>query len=351
MLHILHPANRALAVGRLFYYISRIMRLDELAGQIDAAVVGDGSIDVTDVAPLEDATGGSISFLAKSRFQKQLETTGASAVIVAPNVDCSRLTLLKTKDPYLAFARTVVLLRGHRKHPFTGVHPKANVDPTAKIGEGTVIYPGAFIGPRVTIGRDSIIYPNVCIYENCVIGDRVILHSNTTVGVDGFGYAFNAGVHHKIPQIGNVVIENDVEVGANCTIARAALARTIIGAGTKIDAQVMIAHNCIIGKGSILVAQVGLAGSVTVGSYVTLAGQVGVAGHLKIGDGAIVAAKSGVTNDIEPGATMMGAPAIPASECRRVFVAMAKLPEIVQRIREIENQLAELSESGDTPIA
>ena len=151
--------------------------------------------------------------MVNPRFQKQLETTGASAVIAPPTVDSTRVALLKTKDPYFAFARAVVLLRGYRKHPFTGVHPKANVDPTATIGEGTVVYPGVFIGQNVKIGRDCIIYPNVAIYEECIIGDRVIVQSNTTIGTDGFGFALNGGVHHKIPQVGNVVIENDVEVG------------------------------------------------------------------------------------------------------------------------------------------
>src|SRR5262245_15174774 len=143
------------------------MRLDELARQIDATVAGDGSIEITDVAPLEDAAAGCLSFLANARYQKQLETTNASAVIAAPNTECSRVALLKARDPYFAFTRAIVLLRGHRKHPFAGVHPKAHIDPTATVGEGTVVYPGAFIGPHVRIGRDCIIYPNVCIYEDC----------------------------------------------------------------------------------------------------------------------------------------------------------------------------------------
>jgi UDP-3-O-[3-hydroxymyristoyl] glucosamine N-acyltransferase len=327
------------------------MRLDELARQIDAAVVGDGSIEITDVAPLENAATGSVSFLANARYHKQIETTGASAVIVAPNIESSRVALLKTKDPYFAFTRAIVLLRGHRKHPFAGVHKNAHVDPTATIGENTIVYPGVFVGPRVKVGRDCILYPNVTIYEDCVLGDRVIVHANTTIGVDGFGYAFNGGVHHKIPQIGNVIIENDVEIGANCTVARAALASTIIGAGTKIDAQVMVAHNCKIGKGCIIVAQVGLAGSVTLGDYVTLAGQVGVAGHLKIGDRATIAAKTGVMTDIEPGTTMMGVPAMEVKDARRVYAAFLKLPELVQRIRELENRVDDLDDSGDTPIA
>ncbi len=327
------------------------MRLDELARQLGATVAGDGSIEITNVASLEAAKPGSISFLAHSRYQKQLETTRASAVIVAPSVESSRIALVKAKDPNLTFTRAIVLLRGHRKHPFTGVHPNAHVDPTADIGEGTVIYPGAYIGPNVKIGRACTIYANVVIYEDCILGDRVIVHSNTTIGVDGFGYAFGDGVHNKIPQIGNVVIENDVEIGSNCTIARAALDSTVIGAGTKIDAQVMVAHNCRVGKGCILVSQVGLAGSVVLGNYVTLAGQVGVAGHLNIGDKATVAAKSGVMNDVEPGATMLGAPAMPASEARRVYVAFFKLPEIAQRLKELEQRLDDLGDSGDTPIA
>jgi UDP-3-O-[3-hydroxymyristoyl] glucosamine N-acyltransferase len=327
------------------------MRLDELAGQIDCVLVGDGSIQITDVAPLEEASAGSVTFLANVRNHKQLETTGASAVIAPPTVDSTRVALLKTKDPYYAFTRAIVLLRGHRKHPFAGVHPKANVDPTATIGEGTVVYPGVYIGQRVKIGRDCVIYPNVAIYEECVIGDRVIVHSNTTIGTDGFGFAFNGGVHHKIPQVGIVVIENDVEVGANCTIARAAMSRTIIGAGTKIDSQVMIGHNCIVGKGCIIVAQVGLAGSVTLGDYVTLAGQVGVAGHLKIGDRATLAAKTGVMTDVEPDTTMMGIPAMEAKDARRVYSAFMKLPELVQRVREMEQRLGNLEDSGDTPIA
>ena len=330
------------------------MRLDELARRLalpDAAIAGNVATEITDVASLEEAVAGEISFLANPRYAKQLESTNASAVIVAPNINISRVALLKTKNPYYAWAKTIEILRGHRKHPFTGIHPKADVDPTATVGENTIIYPGCFIGPRVKVGRDCILYPNVVIYEDCVVGDRVLLHANTTIGTDGYGFAFNAGVHYKVPQVGNVVIEDDVEVGANCTIARAAVASTIIGAGSKLDSQVMIGHNVKTGKACLIVAQVGLAGSVILGDYVTLGGQVGVAGHLKIGDKASVGAKTGVMADIDPGAAMVGMPAMPQQEARRVYAAFMKLPELVQRIKELEQQMETLNDAGDTPIA
>src|SRR4051794_15262181 len=214
---------------------SRPMRLDELAQRIEAQVTGDGSIDVTSVAPLDAAQHGQVAFLSNPKYAGQIETTGASAVIVSNKISTDHVALLKTRDPYYAFMQTAVLLHGHRKHPHAGIHPKAHVDPTATIGDGTTIYPYAFVGPRATVGRDCILYPNVVIYDDTVIGDRVIIHANATVGVDGFGYATHGGTHHKIPQVGRVVIEDDVEIGANCSISRGALDETRIGKGTKID--------------------------------------------------------------------------------------------------------------------
>jgi UDP-3-O-[3-hydroxymyristoyl] glucosamine N-acyltransferase len=229
-----------------------------------------------------------------------------------------------------------VLLHGHRRHPFTGVHPAAHVDPTATIGENTVVYPGAYVGPDAKVGRDCVLYPNVVIYDSCVVGDRVQIHAGSVIGVDGFGYATHGGVHHKIPQVGNVTIGDDVEIGANCTIARGALVNTTIGAGTKIDGLVMIGHGATIGPGCVIVAQVGISGSTSVGKYVTMGGQVAVTGHLTIGDFATIAGRSAVMSDIEPKAKVLGMPAMPASHARRVYVAFTMLPELVDRIKKLE---------------
>jgi len=239
-----------------------------------------------------------------------------------------------------------VLLHGHRKHPHAGVHPAAHVHETAKIGQNTVIYPGAYVGPRVTIGRDCIIYPNATIYENCIIGDRCIIHASTSIGTDGYGYATHKGVHHKIPQVGNVIIESDVEIGACCSIERAAMGSTTIGTGTKIDQLVVIGHGCKIGPHCLLVAQVGIAGSATLGHHVTLAGQAGVTGHLKIGNQVTIGAQSGVMADINDQSTVVGSPAMPVSHARRVYMLFTQLPNIVDRIKTLEQQVEELATGG-----
>jgi UDP-3-O-[3-hydroxymyristoyl] glucosamine N-acyltransferase len=241
-------------------------------------------------------------------------------------------------------------LHGFRKHPHDGIHPSAHVDPTASIGEGTVIYPGAFVGPRVKIGTDCILYPNAVVYDDTIIGNRVIIHSCTVIGVDGFGFATSRGVHHKIPQVGNVIIEDDVEIAANCAVERAALGSTLIGAGTKIDNLVVIGHATKIGPHGLLVAQVGIAGSVTIGHHVTVGGQVGIAGHLKIGDNVTIAAKAGVMNDVEDQTVLIGIPAMPASQARRVYSYFTQLPDLVERIKQLEQQVEELADSGDTPL-
>lgn len=327
------------------------MRLDELAGKIGAELVGDGGIEVSGVAALEDAVPGQLSFLANAKYAKQLETTNASAVIVQGKVNSPRLALLKTQDPYFAFRNAVVLLHGYRRHPFKGVHPRATVDETATVGDGTVIYPGAYVGPRARIGRDCILYPNAVVYDDCILGDRVILQAGAVVGGDGFGYATHNGEHHKIPQVGNVILEDDVEVGPNSTISRAALGSTMIGKGTKIDMLVVVGHASKIGPHGLLVAQVGIAGSTSVGHHVTMGGQVGVAGHLKIGDNVTVAAQSGVMNDIEDQTIVIGSPAMPAAYARRVYTIFTQLPQVLERIKGLEQQVEELADSGDTPIA
>jgi UDP-3-O-[3-hydroxymyristoyl] glucosamine N-acyltransferase len=325
------------------------MTVEELAREIGAEVVGDGSATVLSAATLEDAQPGQVSFLANAKYARQLETTRASAVVVAPSVRATtgNLTLLKTTDPYYAFMKAVVRLHGHRKHPRAGVHPAAHIDPTATIGEGTIVYPGVYVGPRCRVGRDCILYPNVTIYEDCIIGDRVIVHASTVIGADGYGFATHKGEHHKIPQIGNVVIEDDVEIGACCSIERAALGTTLIGRGTKIDQLVVVGHGTRVGPHCLLVAQTGIAGSVTLGHHVTLAGQTGVSGHLKIGNNVTVGAQSGVISDIDDQSTLVGSPAMPVSHARRVYMYFTQLPDIVDRLKTLEQQVEELSTGGD----
>ncbi len=330
------------------------LTLNELAAVVEAEVVGDGSIAIDSAASLEEARAGQLSFLSNPKYVPLLETTCASAVVVSPGVGSNnnRVALLRSKDPYYSFALAVVKLHGLRKHPHAGIHPGAHVDPAAAIGEGTVIYPGVYVGPRAKVGRDCILYPNVVIYDECILGDRVTIHANTTIGVDGYGFATHRNadgvpVHHKIPQIGIVIIEDDVEIGANCAISRAALASTVIGRGSKLGELIAIGHGTRLGAHCLLVSQVGIAGSVMIGHHVTMAGQVGVAGHLKIGDGVTIAAQSGVMTDIPPQSTMIGAPAMPATHARRVYLYFTQLPALADRIKKLEQQVAELGVEGN----
>jgi UDP-3-O-[3-hydroxymyristoyl] glucosamine N-acyltransferase len=323
------------------------LTLAELAERIGAELVGDPALPVSSANTLEDAQAGQISFLANSKYAKQLTTTNASAVIVAAGVTSDRVALLRSKDPYYAFRQAVVELHGFRKHPHAGVHPAAHVDPSATIGAGTVIYPGAFVGPGTTVGRDCILYPNCVIYDGCVLGDRVIVHANATIGADGYGFATQKGVHHKIPQIGNVVLEDDVEIGACATVDRAALGSTRIGKGSKLGDLVTIGHNTEVGPGALLVAQVGIAGSCVLGHHVTMAGQVGVAGHLKIGDNSTIGAQSGIITDVPDQSTLVGAPAMPIQHARRVYLRFTQLPELADRIKKLEEAVAELGDAGE----
>lgn len=328
------------------------MTLKALADAIGAELAGGNpETSVTAANTLEDARPGQVSFLANARYVRQLETTRASAVIVARGVRSGRVALLKTVDPYFAFAQAVVKLHGYRRHPHDGIHPRAHVEPTASIGEGTVLYPGVYVGPRARVGRHCILYPNVVVYDDCVIGDRVILHAGTVIGHDGFGHATHKGengiaTHHKIPQVGNVVIEDDVEMGANCAVDRATLGSTVVGKGTKFSNLVSIGHGARIGPHGLLVGLVGIAGSTKIGHHATLAGQVGIAGHLDIGDNVVVGAQSGVINDVPDQSTIIGAPAMPASQARRVYTVFTQLPELLDRIRRLEQQVQELSSAG-----
>lgn len=327
------------------------LTLQELAGRVGAVeVAGNPDLLIHSAHTLEEAGPGQVSFLANPKYLKHLATTGASAVIVAPNVASGRgLALLKARDPYYAFMQAVVALHGHRVHPHAGIHPKAHVDPAATVGAGCVLYPGVFVGPRARVGRDCILYPNAVIYDECVLGDRVIVHAGTSIGHDGFGYATHKGEHHKIPQVGNVVVEDDVEFGANCSVERAAMGSTVIGRGTKFCDNVTVGHGAKIGAHGLIVAQVGIAGSATLGHHVTLAGQSGVGGHLRVGDHVTAAARSGIIGDIPDQTAVMGFPAMPLSSARRVFAVFRNLPELQERVKRLERQAGEAGVAGPAP--
>lgn len=331
-----------------------------------AKVEGDAARTVRGVATLEEAGPDEISFLSNAKYEKMLGTTKAGAVIVSiDQVAPPGLALLRTKDPYAAMCAIVVHLHGHRRHPPVagdkrGIDPRAVIHPSAKLGENAnvfhgvtigadviigcnaTIYPGCFIGPGCRIGDDCTLYANVVIYDGCILGHRVAIHANSTIGEDGLGYAPYGGKWIKIPQIGVVEIGDDVEIGANCSIDRATLGRTFIGAGTKFSNQIAIGHGTKIGQHCMFVAQVGLAGSVIVGDHVTMAGKAGVAGHLSIGDNVQVAAMAGVMNDVPSDTSVAGAPAFNRKEVLRSWAVFGKLPDLVKQVKELEAQVERL---------
>ncbi len=331
--------------------------LGELAEYVGGSVRGDANVKIWSASTLGRAGKGDISFLANSKYERQLRTTKASAVVVDRETTDTSAPLLIAEDPYYAFMQIMVLLHGHRKHKKVGISPRACISDIAKIGadchihdfvtitdearvgNGCIIYPGAYIGKDVYLGNDCIIYPNVTIYDGCKIGNRVIINANSTIGEDGFGYASHKGVHHKIPQIGIVIIEDDVEIGACCGIERGTLGNTVIGQGTKVGDLAAIGHGVKIGSHCLLVAQVGIAGSTTLGHHCIVGGQVGIIGHLTIGNNVTIAAQAGVINNIDDGKTVLGAPAIESNQGKRAYSMIQYLPEMRQNLRKIEKRL------------
>lgn len=334
---------------------------------IPCEVDGDESVRVSSVATLEEAREGQVSFLANPKYEKDLATTRASAVLVRPEIAAPRrMNLLRTRDPYAGVSAAIARLHGHRRHPQWGrsehawIHPSAvigaranigpgvHIDAEVHIGDDANIYPGVFIARGCRLGNQVTLFPNVVVYEDCVIGNRVTIHAGSIIGEDGLGYAPVKEKWVKIPQIGNVIIGDDVELGANCTVDRATLGSTVIGSGTKFSNLVAVGHGTKIGEDCLFVAQVGVAGSVTVGRHVTLAGQVGIVGHISVGDRATIGAKAGVINNVEPGATMLGAPAVPISDCKRQFAAVQKLPKLKQEIKRLKRELDRLMKLVET---
>jgi UDP-3-O-[3-hydroxymyristoyl] glucosamine N-acyltransferase len=329
-------------------------------------IQGDVCHRIASVATLDDAQADQISFLANPKYEKTLVTTHAGAVIVKTGQQAPHpMNLLLVPDPYAAIALLIIRIHGFRKHSPIGISEKAYVAASAKIGHNVNIWPFATIGENVVIGDDVTIYPgcfvaegchlgngvvlmpNVVLYEHVVLGNRVAIHSGTVVGEDGLGYAPVGQKWEKIPHAGHVEIGDDVEIGANCSIDRATLGKTVIAKGTKFSNLIAIGHGSKIGENCMLVAQVGVAGSVTVGNHVTMAGQVGVVGHVSIGDNATLAAKAGVANDVPAGETVLGAPAVPISQKKREFASITKLPEMRQKLRKLEATVEALQREID----
>jgi len=336
--------------------------LKEIASLIEGEVVGNADMLITGVCGIKEASEGDITFLANPKYASFMEKTRASAVITSREIESAAKPIIRTDDPSLAFAKILSLIAPNGVRHLQGIHstaiigkgvslgknvavgPYAVIEDDVSIGEDSVIYPGCYIGHHTCVGSQTIIYPNVSIRERVNIGSKVVIHSGTVIGADGFGFATIKGAHHKIPQVGTVIIEDDVEIGANVTIDRARFDKTFIGKGTKIDNLVHIAHNVVIGENSIIVAQAGISGSTTIGKGVTIAGQAGLVGHITIGDAAILAAQAGVMKSVPANTTVSGYPAREHNKAKRVNACVQNLPKLYETISELKKRVQELEE-------
>lgn len=338
----------------------------QLARQLGGTVEGDGSIAISGFAPADTARKGDLTFAESDAYFTRAQSSAASAILVGPDIgsdgaSAGNKVLIRVPNARIAFAKALPLFFPEPTFA-PGIHPSAVVDPSARvsstahigpccvvaeraqIADGVVLQAGNHIGADARLGEQTRLFPNVTVYPRSIIGARVRIHAGTVIGSDGFGYVLDEGHHRKVLQVGNVIIHDDVEIGANVTIDRGALGATVIGKGAKIDNLVQIAHNVVVGDHSIIIAQAGIAGSTKLGNFVILAGQAGIAGHLSIGDHAVVAAQSGVMTDIPPKEKWFGSPAQPDRQTKRQLIAMQKLPELIQRINELERRLADLSQ-------
>lgn len=339
----------------------------ELAAKLGAVLEGDSGIALRGVADLRAAGPGQVSFAGNPKYLPEVAVSGASAVIVPKDaaIASPKPALLRVADADAAFAAACAFFAPKPVEMPRGVHPQAWVSPEAKlgknisigafavveagaeIGDGATLYPQTFVGHEAKVGKDCLLYPFASVRERCMLGDRVILQNGAVIGGDGFGYAVDAqGVRTKIPQTGIVVLEDDVEIGANATVDRARFGETRIGKGTKVDNLVMIAHNCVIGEHSVLCAQMGMAGTTTLGKHVICAGQAGLAGHLTVGDGAVVGAQAGVSKDLPGGQMYLGAPAVPRMEFGKSLAHVAGLPKLKEQLKALEARLAALEKQG-----
>ncbi len=336
------------------------MRLGDIAARIGAAIEGDPDLEIAELQPLDQAGPGALSFLANPRYAHLLPASQASAVILAPGVTGPGCAVLRCDDPYRAFGQATALFVREvapeegidvtaAVHPEARIGPGARIGPLAVVGAGatvgarTVLHPGVVIYPGASLGEDCVLHAHAVVREGVTIGSRVVLGAGTVLGSEGFGYLpLPGGGIVRLPQIGCVVVEDDVEIGANTTIDRAAIGATRVGRGSKIDNLVMVAHGCRVEEEVLIAAQTGLAGSTQVGARTQLGGQVGTAGHLRIGADTRVGAKAGVASDVSEGVTVAGFPAIDVALWRRAMVALRRLPELLRRVQRIERALGTL---------
>ncbi|MCF6266953.1 MAG: UDP-3-O-(3-hydroxymyristoyl)glucosamine N-acyltransferase [Desulfuromusa sp.] len=334
-------------------------KLQQLADLVGGELKGDADLDIFQVAPIDQAQQGDITFVANPKYLAKLNNCQASAVILAPGVDAPGMDLIVCKNPYLAFAKILTFLQV-LKRPIKGVMPGAWIADSAVIDKTATIYPGCVVGEGVTIGASSTLYPGVVIYddvtigqdcllhaqsivrENCRIGDRVILQPAVVIGSDGFGFAPDGDSYYKIPQVGIVVLEDDVEIGSNSCVDRAVLGETRIRRGTKLDNLVQIGHNVVVGEDCILVSQSGVAGSTTIGNHCTFGGQAAIAGHLKVGDNVMIGGRGGATGDVAPNQILSGLPLMPHKQWLRATMTLPKLPEMRKDMQKIKKRLEEL---------
>jgi UDP-3-O-[3-hydroxymyristoyl] glucosamine N-acyltransferase len=331
----------------------------QIAEKLKGEVAGDGSIVLTGLAPAEHARAGELTFAENATYFAAAEQSQAAAILVSGPFTSTTKVLIRVANPRIALARLLPIFFPPEEHP-QGIHPSATIADTAKIDSTAHVGPNCFVGPRVKLGARSVLmggndlradcqvgddvclFPNVVLYRQTQIGHRVTIHAGTVIGSDGFGYVLDEGKHRKVLQLGNVIIHDDVEIGANSAIDRGTLGPTTIGQGTKIDNLVHVAHNVSIGRNCLVMGQVGFAGSTRLGDYVVVASQSGIADHLKIGNQAMIGAKSGVMRDIEDGGRVLGTPATADRQAKRQLIAMQHLPNLMHRMRDLEKQVEQL---------
>ncbi len=340
------------------------MKLSEIAARLDCNMVGGTDPEITGVAGIDQAGPGELTFVSNRKYVRSIKTTRAAAIILGFDIEEVAIPSLRTSNPYLAFARALEIFY-QPPRPQAGIHPSAVIAEGVRIGSGASIgayvtiaegcviganatlHPHVTLYPRVSIGDDTVLHSHVVIREHCFLGNRVVLQNGVVIGADGFGFApADDGTYRKIPQSGRVLVEDDVEIGANSTVDRAAVGDTIVRRGAKLDNLVQVGHGAQVGESCVIAAQVGLAGSTRLGKGVQVGGQAGFAGHMEVGDGAVITAQSGLAHDVNPGAVLSGSPAMENSVWRRAVVAFPRLPELFRRLRDVERRLG-ICQSGD----